>query len=43
MIDTLSHFDNVKETRQDGFIPFEKINHPKLDREIREYVHEIGY
>lgn len=43
MIDTLPHFDDVKETRQDGFIPFEKINHPKLDKEIRAYVYEIGY
>ena len=43
IIDTLPHFDDVKEIRTDGFIPFEKINHPKLDKDIRKYVHEIGY
>ena len=42
-IDEIEHFDDVKESGFDGFIPFEKIEHPKLNKDIREYVKKIGY
>lgn len=42
-IDQIHHFDDVKEIRIDGFIPFEEIRDVRSDPEIRKYVKELGY
>ena len=43
MIDEIEHFDDVKDTRNDGFIPFEKIDIAKESNEMRDYAFKIGY
>lgn len=39
----IDHFDDVIDSGIDGFVPFEKLENPKLDKEKRDYVHSIGY
>jgi hypothetical protein len=42
MMDTIKHFEDVAETRQDGFIPIEEI--PRLDYKLENKIRdEVGY
>lgn len=43
MIDELDHIDDVLKDRIDGFIPFEKIEIAKLNKEMIDYAYKIGY
>lgn len=42
-LDTLAHFDDVKESSYDGFVPLQQLINPKLSKEVRDFLYEIKY
>jgi hypothetical protein len=43
MLDTIEHFDDVKDSGTDGFVPLQELEHPKLNSWCHEFETEIGY
>ena len=43
MLDTLKHFDDVKDSGSDGFVPLQKIENPKGYPWYNQFKREIGY
>lgn len=42
-LDDIEHFDDVKESGKDGFIPIQLLEDPDSQSWTYEFIHEIGY